>query len=73
MMVNERSRDIISSIVYLAHSLNFSVLAEYVESEEQIEMLKKVGCNYYQGYHFSKAVKFENFLDELKNEKKNIS
>lgn len=67
MMVNERSRDIISSIVYLAHSLNFSVLAEYVESEEQIEMLKKVGCNYYQGYHFSKAVKFDNFLEKLKD------
>ena len=66
MMVNERSRDIISSIVYLAHSLNFSVLAEYVESEEQIEMLKKVGCNYYQGYHFSKAVNFDSFLDEMK-------
>ena len=66
MMVNERSRDIISSIVYLAHSLNFSVLAEYVESEEQIEMLKKVGCNYYQGYHFSKAVDFNSFLDEMK-------
>lgn len=69
MMVNERSRDIIASIVYLAHSLNFSVLAEYVESEEQIEMLKKVGCNYYQGYHFSKAVKFESFLEELKKDK----
>ena len=69
MMNNERSRDIISSIVYLAHSLNFSVLAEYVETEEQIEELKKVGCNYYQGYHFSKAVGINEFLTELKEEK----
>ncbi len=69
MMNNERSKDIISSIVYLAHSLNFSVLAEYVETEEQIEELKKVGCNYYQGYHFSKAVGIDDFLTELKEEK----
>ncbi|MDE7431809.1 MAG: EAL domain-containing protein [Lachnospiraceae bacterium] len=62
MMTNERSRDIISSIVYLAHSLNFSVLAEYVETEEQMQELKKIGCNYYQGYHFSKAVTVEEFL-----------
>lgn len=69
MMSNERSRDIISSIVYLAHSLNFSVLAEYVETEEEIEELKKIGCNYYQGYHFSKAVGIEEFLEELKQNK----
>lgn len=65
MMTNERSRDIISSIVYLARSLNFSVLAEYVETEEQMQELKKIGCNYYQGYHFSKAVTVDEFLSIL--------
>lgn len=65
MMTNERSRDIISSIVYLAHSLNFSVLAEYVETEEQMQELKKIGCNYYQGYHFSKAVTIDDFLNVI--------
>lgn len=65
MMTNERSRDIISSIVYLAHSLNFSVLAEYVETEEQMQELKKIGCNYYQGYHFSKAVTVDDFLNVI--------
>lgn len=66
MMTNERSRDIISSIVYLAHSLNFSVLAEYVETEEQMQELKKIGCNYYQGYHFSKAVTIDDFLNVVR-------
>lgn len=41
MMTNERSREIISSIVYLAKSLNFKVLAEYVETEEQMQALKR--------------------------------
>lgn len=67
MMINERSRDIISSIVYLAHSLNFSVLAEYVETEEQMQELKKIGCNYYQGYHFSKAVTVDDFLNVIQS------
>lgn len=73
IMSNERSKEIISSIVYLANSLNFTVLAEYVETEEQIEELKKIGCNYYQGYHFSKAVKIDDFLAVLKAEREGKS
>lgn len=63
MMTNERSREIISSIVYLAKSLNFKVLAEYVETEEQMQALKEIGCDYYQGYHFSKAVTSQEFFN----------
>lgn len=66
MMTNDRSKEIISSIVYLANSLHFMVLAEYVESEEQIEMLKKIGCYHYQGYHFSKSVDISEFIEILK-------
>ena len=62
MMTNERSKEIISSITYLAKSLDFKVLAEYVESEEEINALRKVGCNYYQGYHFSKSVDLDEFI-----------
>lgn len=63
MMTNERSREIISSIVYLAKSLNFKVLAEYVETEKQMQALKEIGCDYYQGYHFSKAVTSQEFFN----------
>lgn len=65
MMTNDRSKEIISSIVYLANSLHFIVLAEYVESEEQIEKLKQIGCCYYQGYHFSKSVDINEFIEIL--------
>lgn len=65
MMTNERSKEIISSIVYLAKSLNFKVLAEYVETEEQRQMLEDIGCSYYQGYHFSKSVDIEEFLNKI--------
>ncbi len=56
LLDNERTREIISSIVYLSKSLNFKVLAEYVETKEQKEALEQIGCLLYQGYLFSPAV-----------------
>ncbi len=56
MLQNERSCDIISSIVSLGKSLHFSVLAEYVEVPEQRDKLLELGCNEFQGYLFSRPL-----------------
>ncbi|BDF59440.1 diguanylate phosphodiesterase [Christensenellaceae bacterium] len=56
MLQNERSCDIISSIVNLGKSLHFSVLAEYVEVPEQRDKLLELGCDEFQGYLFSKPL-----------------
>ena len=58
ILTNHTCRNIISSIVFLAKSLDFSVIAEYVEEEEQRTMLHELGCDRYQGYLFSKPVPF---------------
>ncbi|MBO5551874.1 MAG: EAL domain-containing protein, partial [Lachnospiraceae bacterium] len=47
---------IINSIVYLSKSLEFKVLAEYVETEELKDALEQIGVVLYQGYLFSPAV-----------------
>jgi EAL domain-containing protein (putative c-di-GMP-specific phosphodiesterase class I) len=47
---------IVRAIVSLAHSLKLKVVAEGVESSEQLEFLKTLGCDQYQGYHFSPAL-----------------
>ncbi len=47
---------IVRAIVSLAHSLKLKVVAEGVETPEQLEFLKSLGCDQYQGYHFSPAV-----------------
>ncbi|NLX63597.1 MAG: PTS sugar transporter subunit IIC/EAL domain-containing protein [Clostridiaceae bacterium] len=64
---NKSCRKIISSIVDLGRTLNYSVLAEYVETREQKEILHNLGCNLFQGYLFSKPVPFNdavNFIIE---------
>ncbi len=56
------SAAIASMIIGLGNILNMGVLAEGVETEAELECLKSLGCNQYQGYYFSKPVAFEEFL-----------
>jgi diguanylate cyclase (GGDEF)-like protein len=47
---------IVQTIVALAHNLGMQVIAEGVETEGQVERLKEMGCQYAQGYFFSRPV-----------------
>ena len=60
---NERSLDIIKSIIDLGKSLGFDVIAEYVENEEQKKILQDIGCSKYQGYLYSPPLTLEEFID----------
>ena len=53
---SQNYREIVSSIAGLAASLGMMVLAEYVETETQREILHGIGCDCYQGYLYSPAV-----------------
>jgi diguanylate cyclase (GGDEF)-like protein len=52
---------IVRAIVSLAHSLRLKVVAEGVETPAQLDFLKAVGCDEYQGYHFSRPVPAADF------------
>jgi len=56
MKDNQFSMTIVSTIISLAHSLNLRVVAEGVDSEEQRELLKNLGCDEMQGYLFSRPL-----------------
>ncbi len=57
---------IYKTVLMLAEELGITVVAEGVETEEQLHFLKQIGCNQYQGYLFSKAVPEAEFLAQLK-------
>lgn len=48
--------EIVDTIITLAHNLNLQVIAEGVETEEQLALLRKMNCDYGQGYLFSRPV-----------------
>jgi len=59
------SRDdaaIVRAIVSLAHNLRIKVIAEGVETPDQLVYLREVGCDQYQGYHYSAPVPNEAFV-----------
>lgn len=65
---NERTRSIVSSIIQLGQQLNFSIIAEYVETEKQRDQLLAMGCNIFQGYLYYKDMPIQALLTLLENE-----
>jgi len=67
------SRAIITKVIELAHLLALTVVAEGVETSEQHAMLASLGCEYCQGFFFSKpmpAAAFETFLQRSSKERR---
>lgn len=59
----ETNQKIVSSVIELAKKLNVKVVAEYVETEEEYSLLKHMGCDWYQGYLFSKPIPLEELIN----------
>ncbi len=56
MNARGENSEIAQTIIQLAHNLGIRVVAEGIETAEQLEQLKKMGCEYGQGYFLSKPV-----------------
>jgi diguanylate cyclase len=59
---------IVRAIISLAHSLHLKVIAEGVETPEQLKLLAELGCDQYQGYYFSRALPSAQFMQLLQQE-----
>ena len=63
---NRKSDNILTSVIRMAQSLNLYTIAEGVETEEQANYLKNIGCNIIQGFYYSKPIcqkEFEHFME----------
>ncbi|HHW36204.1 MAG TPA: EAL domain-containing protein [Bacillales bacterium] len=62
---SKKHRAVFVAIVALAKNLNLEVVVEGIETKEQMELIKNLGCNIMQGFYFSKPIReneFENLL-----------
>lgn len=68
MFHDKENIPIIKAIISLSKALNFKVVAEGVETKMQEEVLTKVGCDYLQGFYYSKPMKadeMESYLEKM--------
>lgn len=62
---NPKTKSIVHSIIGMAHEIGIKTVAEGVETEEQVRFLRQSGCDYIQGYYYSKPLPEEEFVEFL--------
>lgn len=60
----ERGEQILRSIISLSHDIGMDVITEGVENVEQLSMLAKMNCDWFQGYYFSKPITVGDFEEK---------
>ncbi|MCI8338503.1 MAG: EAL domain-containing protein [Lachnospiraceae bacterium] len=68
MMVSRKGRLILEQVVAMANKLELGLLAEGVETKEQIDLLQSIGCDQVQGYYYAKPMPAEDFFALLKEQ-----
>ena len=58
---NSKAGNIISSVIRMAHGLDMAVIAEGVETQQQADFLKNLGCSLMQGYYFARPLSRADF------------
>lgn len=75
MMVSGKGQIILEQVVLMANQLNIGILAEGVETKEQIEQLQRIGCDQVQGFYYARPMPNEDFFTLVKqqyNQKRRI-
>ncbi|MGL5916834.1 MAG: EAL domain-containing protein, partial [Culicoidibacterales bacterium] len=73
MEVNVLDINIVQGIIALAKSIHMTVIAEGVETREQLQVLQQAGCEQIQGYYFSRPLSASNFEIKYKLHEEAVS
>lgn len=68
MMVSDKGKLILEQIVSMADKLDLGLLAEGVETKEQVDLLQSIGCDQVQGYYYAKPMPAEEFYELLRKQ-----
>lgn len=63
ILTDRTNRAIVNSTIYLAHELGFTVIAEGVETKEQLDYLIEKGCDSFQGYYLGKPQPLQYYIE----------
>ncbi len=69
MLVSKKGKLILEQVVAMAGKLDLGLLAEGVETREQVEFLKEIGCDMVQGFYYAKPMPAEEFYELLKQDR----
>ena len=67
MMKEEKSLELVKSIVGLGNNMNMRIIAEGVETIEESRMLQSIGCDWCQGYYYAKPLPEKDVIELLKD------
>jgi polar amino acid transport system substrate-binding protein len=56
ILTNEEDQRIVKAIIELAHTLGMKIVVEGIENQKMVDIIASYGCDYMQGYHFSKPL-----------------
>ena len=70
-METEEGRNMVDTIITIANNLKLTVVAEGVETEEQLSYLSELACDLVQGYYYSRPLNAEEFEAFLRNNQSN--
>lgn len=70
MMLSEKGKLILEQVVMMANKLDLGIIAEGVETKEQVDLLKNIGCDQVQGYYYAKPMPEKEFFELLWKQEK---
>ncbi|MCM1543450.1 MAG: EAL domain-containing protein [Blautia sp.] len=69
MMLSDKGKLILEQVVTMAQKLELGLLAEGVETADQVDTLRRIGCDLVQGYYYAKPMPAEDFFALLKEDR----
>ena len=63
----DRGREFLGQLLQMVRRMGFTALCEGIETEEQLEMVRGLGCGLGQGYYFSRPIPEQEFEEWLKS------
>ena len=66
---DQRNNSVISSVIAMARGLGMKIVAEGIESSEQITFLRRIGCDIVQGFVYSRPLPQDEFIEYVRNHK----